>query len=164
MPEKTAEDPITLPTLVTTLDPEAIVARLRTESQKGRLPGFETDQGLFQIEAVGMPFPSTCIADAEHAGNSTTLRFRTRLQPAMPWVLACTLILTIEPGRYFTDQFIPGDWGWIPTAWWYYPLTILPAPFIWRSMIGRSRRTGLEAAREIVERVRTLLDATTTDA
>jgi hypothetical protein len=87
--------------------------------------------------------------------------FSLRLRRRAPAVYLAVLILTVEPGRYFTDEllatFLPCLYGHIPTWWWWYPLTILPIPLLWRGWMRKSRRTVRENALERIEQMGAIL-------
>lgn len=149
-----------LPMIETTLGPQAILERLETASRRGRLPGFERGNGaLFDVAAHGQPFDGVLAARYEQAGpgEAARVRFTLRLLPGMPLAFAALLIFTIWPGVYFMDeliaQFIPGWWRPWVTYYWYLPLTVLPTPWIWRSVMRRARRTAREAAAATINKV-----------
>lgn len=160
-PTDGADSPHPLPALRTPLDDAAILQRLEHAARRGRLPGFERGGGggLFRVAAFGTPFDHDLLATSEPDGEGRRVSFTIRVRPLMPALLALALVLTVEPGRYFLDAMIPGEWGWIDTRWWYYPLTILPIPFIWRAAFKRSRATSLAHAREQIDKVAGFIDA-----
>lgn len=156
-PEAPRPVPITvpLPAIETNLSPDGVVAKLRAASKRGRLPGFETDglsgHSLFRVAAFGQPFDRDLIALAEpRQSERTHLTFTTRLRPKMPLLAAAVLVSTVWPGVWFTDQLIPGEWGWIPTWWWYLPLTALPLPWIWRGVMRKSEAAAHDSAHRAV--------------
>jgi hypothetical protein len=139
--------------VVTALARGEILERLRTASKRGRLPGFRegTGQDCFVVAAHGHPFDADLIAACTDApGNATRLEFRTRLRRKLPWVFAVILAATVWPGVHFMDGLIPARWGWIPTWWWYMPVTALPLPWVWAGLMKKSRASIRAAAEEAV--------------
>jgi len=78
----------------------------------------------------------------------------------MPAVFALVTLLSIWPGVLITDSLIPGEWGWWPTAYWYYPLTILPLPYIIISFIKKTRASTREHAQQQIKKICNTLNAT----
>lgn len=145
-----------LPAVRTPLTPEEILSRLDQASRRGRLPGFVRGGhgGLFAAAAFGQPFDKVLVATATPApGGGTALAFRTKLLPKMPAVFAVILALTVWPGVRIMDQLIPASWGWIPTWWWYIPLTVLPIPFAWRAAMRKSNASAAESARSAIDQI-----------
>ncbi len=143
----------------TRLEMREVHERLNTAARRGKLAGYEkTGQNRFLLDAFGTPFDLDLNAQGHRTKDITTIRFTTRMRRKLPIVFAIVLLLTIEPGRYFTDQLIPGSWGWIDTMYWYYPLTILPLPFLWPKLLHKSRESGRKHAREQIEKVARLCD------
>lgn len=132
----------------TSLGPAEVVDALDRAARRGRLSGFRAVPEGFVLEVFGAPFDERleCAVRANGPGASIVPTRRRALK--MPVVFAVVLLLTVEPGRYFMDQLIPGEWGWIDTRWWYYPLTILPIPFMWRTLMRRSKSAADEHAGE----------------
>lgn len=145
-----------LPEVRVSLDEAQIVDRLGAAAKRGKLPGFRAPGprgGLFVVDAFGNPFDRDMEARIEGEGSDRRLRFSTHLRWPLPVLFAVVLLLTIEPGRWMTDRMIPGEWGWIDTRWWYYPLLIIPMPFLWRSLIRKSYDSAMTHAREQIERI-----------
>jgi len=147
-----------LPEVDVHLTADEVRARLLEASRRGRLPGFEPGEPgagvLFRVAAFGNPIDSRleAVADPAEPGR-VRLRFRRRLEPRTPVILAVVLAATVWPGVYFMDQLIPGEWGWIPTWWWYLPLTVIPIPFAWRAVMRRAHDTGHESACRAVAQI-----------
>lgn len=150
-----------LPELDTPMDERAVVEALETLAKRGKLAGFRAGTGdeLFSVDAFGQPFDYDLIAHAQPGGPGTRLRFTLRRRSRMPIIAAVLLIVSVEPGRYFVDQLIPGSWNWIPTMWWYYPLTILPIPWIWRSLSRKSIAAAHDHAHEQIGKIALAIDA-----
>ncbi|MEX2219951.1 MAG: hypothetical protein WD749_14460 [Phycisphaerales bacterium] len=143
-----------LPQVTTELVPADLLDRLETLARRGRLPGFQRGgRGLFSVEAHGHPFDAELIASAHPTPPGTELTFDLRLRRRLPALFAIVLLATIWPGVYFMDQLIPGEWGWPATWIWYLPLTILPLPFLWRSLMAKSRRSNHQAAQEAIRKI-----------
>ncbi len=148
-----------LPHVRTKLDMRAVHEVLDTAARRGKLAGYEkTGQNKFSLDAFGTPFDFDLSARGQRTNEITAIRFSTRMRRGMPAIFAVVLLLTVEPGRYFTDQLIPGSWGWINTMYWYYPITILPLPFVWPKLMRKSRESALKHAREQIEKVAKLCD------
>lgn len=155
----------------TSLTGEQILAGLEALSKKGKLAGFErggpTAGGRARpadarFAAHGNPFDGLVLVYAAD-GRADFELFMPR---KMPVIFGIILALTVWPGLPITDSFLYGFvWyerlmgmaGWLDTWVWYLPLTLLPAPFMLRSVVRKSRAAAMEHARETVERVRTVL-------
>lgn len=152
-----------LPGVPTTLSEDEIRSGLRTLSKKGKLPGFETKEpgAICSVAAHGVPFDSKLLLRLE----GDTVRFETRLLPMMPWVFGLMLVVAIWPGLPLTDSFLSSfDWYLslmgsigIDTWHWYLPLTVLPAPFAFRSAIRKSKLSAQGSALEQIEKIRSVL-------
>lgn len=152
-----------LPTLDTPLSLDEVKSRLDHAARRGKLPGYHPLSDGFVVDAFGTPFECDLVAAAspsnDAGGAKMRLTFTLRRRRKMPLVFAAALILTVEPGRYFLDQLIPGEWGWIDTRWWYYPLSILPIPLIWRTASKRSNLMARADAHEQIAKIAELLKA-----
>ena len=131
-------------------------------AKRGKLPGYQplTDT-TFRADAFGSPFDAdllVTITSTDPCAIDCSLRLRRR----MPILFAIVTILTIWPGVLITDSLIPGEWGWWPTAYWYYPLTIVPIPFLVVSMSRKTRASIRRHAREQIATITKALDATAT--
>ncbi len=146
-----------LPSVKVSLGRDAVIDRLRTASKRGRLPGFEAPASGtdFCVAAHGNPFDALLAGTIEH----DAIRFELRPLHKLPAIFAIILVATVWPGVYFMDALIPGEWGWIPTWWWYLPITVLPIPWVWRSARRRSRAATLASAHEAIARIAKELDA-----
>ena len=155
------EAPPQLPTVRVELSPEQIVEKLGTAARRGKLAGFDRHgPGLFTVEAFGNPFDHQLIGIGEQVDGGTTVRFENKMLLKMPVLFAVVLITTVWPGVYFLDQLIPGEWNWIPTWWWYVPMAALPLPWVWRSLMKRSREAAHTSALEMIEKVAQALQTT----
>lgn len=160
-----------LPSLRTQLCPAELLERLRVASRRGRLPGFEAQGGsAFTVAAHGHPFDGVLLGRCEpdHAGHATCIRFELRLLHKMPIFFALIIAASVWPGVYFMDelvaQIVPGLWRPWVTYYWYLPLTILPVPFVWRSIMSKSRRTMWEHADETIRGIAKEINAATPQA
>lgn len=152
-----------LPDVQTTLSESEVRDRLRTLSKRGKLPGFEAGEtnAVCSVAAHGSPFDSKLLLHLENE----RLTFRLSLFPMMPSIFALLLIVAVWPGLPLTDSFLSSfDWYnglmgsiGIKTWHWYLPLTILPAPFAFRSAIVKSRTSAHESAIEQIEKIRAVL-------
>ena len=144
---------------------DQILERLASLSKKGKLAGFERggpDGADAQFAAHGNPFDGLVLV---RAGEGKA-EFELFMPRRMPVICAVVLALTVWPGLPITDAFLyafvwyerlMGMAGWLDTWVWYLPLTVLPAPFMLRSVVRKSRATAMEHAKETVERVRGVL-------
>lgn len=147
-----------LPDVVTPLERGAVLQQARLASRRGKLAGFRAlaggdGAGLFSVAAFGEPFDRTLTAECEARDSGSRLRFTSTLNLRLPMIFAVVLVLTVEPGRYFLDKLIPGEWGWIDTRIWYYPLAIIPIPFMWRGWVRKSRRAAHEHGLEQIGKI-----------
>lgn len=147
-----------LPGLAVPLAVDEILDRLGTASRRGRLPGFvpaPPGGALFRVAAFGNPVDGNLDARPRPVDGGTHLDFTLGIPRRLSVVLAAALAVTVWPGVYFMDQmmiqFLPGVRGWLPTWWWYLPVSILPIPWIWRSIMARARSTALQSAREMMD-------------
>lgn len=151
-------EPSPLSLIRTPLNPDQVREKLLTASKRGRMAGYNgaPAQGLFSVAAFGHPFEGDLMATSADG----TLNFELRMHRKLPVIFAVVLLLTIWPGVYLTDQLIPGEWGWIPTAWWYLPITVIPIPWVWRSLMRKSRATMDASARESIAKIAAEIDGT----
>ncbi|MFG0313403.1 MAG: hypothetical protein ACF8LL_04365 [Phycisphaerales bacterium] len=158
-----------LPHIQTTLTPDEAVDRVATMSKRGKLPGFSREgDALFSSLAYGWSFlDQRLICEATRDADTTTMRFRTVLPPKMPLIVGVIFAITIWPGVWFTDQMLATYWNWylgllndMPwlTYAWYLPLTILPLPWMFKSMMNRSHTAAHESAKELIERINAVID------
>lgn len=148
------------------LNQSQILERLGQAARRGKLPEYAPggpENALFRASALGHPFDRDLLAWADSQGDAVRLRFALHWRKKAPTIYVAAMILTVEPGRYFLDVMIPGSWGWGSIMWWYYPLTILPIPFLWLSFVRQSKQTTLKTARESHEAIRAILEAWTKD-
>ena len=152
-----------LPEFQTQLSSDEIRRRLLSLSKKGKLPGYssESDMGIASVAAHGAPFDSKL----EIIHDSEKVTFEAHLLKLIPTIFAITLVVTIWPGLPLTDGFLRsfvwydnlmGKIG-IETWHWYLPLTILPAPFMFKSAIAKSKLAAHESALETIEKIRAIL-------
>lgn len=149
-----------LPTLRTPLTPDQVVERLAGASKRGRLAGFSRSVGLFSCALFGKPFDRRLVARAQKLPDGTAIRFEAKLLPKLPLIFVVTIVITIYPGVRFMDLLIPSSWGWIPTWTWYLPLTVLPLPWMVRSMWRKSEAEAWDHAQEVLEKLAKELDGT----
>lgn len=159
----TQDDHSSLPTITTSLDRDAVLGKLTKLSKNGKLAGFESDGEycLATVAAHGTPFDSEMLIRHE---NGRVL-FELKMLSMMPRIFALLLIITIWPGLPLTDGFL-ASFTWysdfeastgIKTWYWYLPLTILPAPFAWKSSISKSKLSAQQSAIETIDSLRKAL-------
>lgn len=147
----------------TSLHAGEILDRLDQAARRGKLAGFTKGGcgGLFSVETHGHPYDGDLIASANFGQPyDGRITFQFRLRRKMPVIFAILLLATIWPGVYFMDQLIPGEWGLIRTEWWYLPLTILPIPWMWRTLMRRSLASNRTMAEEAIAKMATELGGT----
>lgn len=151
-------------TIQTGLSTQTIKDALSKMSKKGKLPGYQGDvsEGIAEVAAHGTPFDSKLILTHE----DNRLIFTPKLLTTMPAIFCILLIVSIWPGLPLTDVFL-SSFQWyerfvantgIQTWYWYLPLTVLPAPFAWKSAIKKSKLTAEESMGEAVEKIRKVLE------
>ena len=158
-----------LPTVRSTCSPDDILERIAKLSQRGRLPGFERGQGdvLFTATVFGQPFDKVLETRATiNTDNSTTLYFSTRLKPALPWTFGIITASTVWPGVWLTDELLLTYFQWYDyiTWMWYLPITIVPLPWMVRSIMRKSEAAAVESTAELIERSCEAVDGSTGDA
>lgn len=156
-----------LPTLVTDLTPDEVIARLRKRSQQGKLPGFEHRGGhIFRVLCFGQPYDKELIgsvAPCADRGRGACVRFQTRLLRKLPTIVIVVMVVTIWPGVWITHSLIAAyfyrywDSAWA-TAAWYIPLCLIAIPALWRQY-RRSLAAADEHAREIAHGIANVLEA-----
>lgn len=155
-----------LPAVSCALTPAGVLERLATASRRGRLAGFENHAEpngvLFSVAAFGQPFDGVLNARGEAGAGGTTLRFEERVLRRNPAIFVLALAFTVWPGVYFMDQlmiqFLPGVRDAVPTAWWYLPITVVPIPWLWRTVMRRTRAAVRASALHSIERIAAELD------
>lgn len=167
MPDQTTQSPApvappaaaALPSIRTPLGPGEVLSALQTASRRGRLPGFTREAGdaLFAVEAHGAPFDAQLIGRRRQAEPGSRLVFELRLRRKLPIVFAVVLLATVWPGVYFMDELIAQylEQWWRPwvTYYWYLPLTILPLPWAWASLMKKSRKSTRESAQAAIQKI-----------
>lgn len=144
------------------LTPHDALARLDHASRRGRLPGFHHERGTstFTLRIFGELFDreliATLRADAGAPGTCV-IEFRLRLLPLTPAIAAAFAAFAVWPGVWFMDSllvtYIPSSAGWIPTWTWYLPLTVLPLPFVARSVWRKSNTIVAAELAKTTERI-----------
>jgi hypothetical protein len=142
------------------------VDRLTAMSKRGKLAGFERGEKVpagadAAFAAQGTPFEGMVLMRL--AGGRAV--FDLWMPRKWAAITAAVLVVTVWPGLPLTDAFLQSlMWyerlmgGWFTTWMWYLPLTVLPAPFMLRSVLAKSRATSMEHAKETVSRVRVVLE------
>ncbi len=151
---------VPLPTVETSLTPEAIVEKLAFASRRGRLAGFHAGQGggLFGVAAFGHPFDRVLIADVQKSNAGAALSFRTTLPMKWPSIFIAVTISTIWPGVWLTDSllktYFPSyPWWGVQTWMWYLPLTIVPLPWMAKSIWGKSEAMAHDSAHRAIRKI-----------
>lgn len=148
-PATPAAEEVALPSVETRLNAEQVRERLSTASKRGRMPGYRNEPGLFSVAAHGYPFDGVL----EGMLRDGRIEFRIRMLRKLPVIFAAVILFTIWPGVYLMDQLIPGQWGWIPTWWWYLPVTVIPTPWMWKGVMKKSKKSMDASAREAIGKI-----------
>jgi hypothetical protein len=153
-----------LPAIESSLAPEAVMGELRTLSERGRLAGFAgRDDRTFECDAFGAPFDRTLVGTLTPGPGDvgTMVSFTSVLKRRLPCVFAIVLITTVWPGVWLTDRMLNLYFSWYDfrTWMWYIPLTVLPLPWAWVKMIGRSNTAAHASSLETIEKLRKALGA-----
>ena len=166
-----ATDPtrVPLPVLRTDLNDAAIRDRLMKLAKQGEFPGYDPkpDDGVFLADAQGTPFDYDLIGRTSTGAAGRVLTMEMRLRRKLPVVFLIVLVFTIWPGLPVTDSLLVTyfRWyerlvdGWFSTWMWYLPLTVLPAPWMWKGWMDKSRSSATEHAHLQAERIRGALGA-----
>lgn len=153
----------------TRFEPGEVLKRIAKLSQRGRLPGFEVVERkenstlLFTATAFGQPFDKTLEARAiANPDKTTTLTFSTKLKPTLPWTFGIIIALSIWPGVWLTDELFRTyfDWYDFATWMWYLPITIVPLPWMVKSVTRKTQASTAESAADLIKLIRTTIDGT----
>lgn len=150
------------------LGAEDASACLVRAGRRGRLPGFDAPAaGRFRLDCDAVPFEHEIrgeLGAESPSGSKITLVLRRK--PLMPAIFAVTLALTIWPGAWLTDSLMAtywpayGRWAqdmpWLTYAW-YLPLTVLPLPWMWKSLTRKSRAGAAESTAKILATLREIV-------
>ncbi|MBK7405638.1 MAG: hypothetical protein IPJ41_13695 [Phycisphaerales bacterium] len=154
--------------IATGLGGAEIIDRLRKAGRRGKLPGFDSkDARAFRLDCDAVPFEHELRGSIVDQGESgAVVRVRLARKPVIPAVFAITLVLTVWPGVWLTDSLMATYWSaygrwaesmpWLTYAW-YLPTTALPLPWMWRSLVRKSRAGAAESAGKILPVLRDLL-------
>jgi hypothetical protein len=157
-----------LPSIETGLSEAEIVARLRTMSKRGKLPGFEAGgAGLFAASAQGAYVDRVLVGKVEQGEGFVRLRFRTEMAVWKPLLVGVVLALTVWPGVWLTDSMMVTYWAWYGeqaskmwwlTYAWYVPLTVIPLPWACTKAWAKNTASARASAVELIERMAGALD------
>lgn len=147
----------------TTARPAAEVSEeARRLSKRGKLPGFEAGGlpgVLFKFAAFGAPIDYQISAVASDAPGGTRVAFHAAATKKVPLTFAVITLISIWPGAPITDSLIRSYFTsydyptWVTWAW-YFPLTVLPLPFMLVRMFRNSKRSAFEHCAESIEILR----------
>lgn len=156
--EQIAELLLALPSISTPLGATECKSRASRLSTRGKLPGYAPEPGLFSCAAFGAPFDYRLVAEHDAGDTDHRLTFRAERLRRLPWIYAVVLAVTVWPGVVFTDSILNTWFGWYPNPWWftwawYIPITLIPIPWIWRSVARKSRASALGHAYEQIEKL-----------
>lgn len=142
-----------LPPLSTTLADEEIMRRLDGAARRGKLAGFHPHArpALFSVTAYGDTFDYRLIATRVGA----ELRFALQTPLRVLAIFWGSLAITIWPGMWLTDSMLTTYFSWyqIPTWTWYLPVTLLPVPWMLKTVFGKSRVAAVQHAQEQITRI-----------
>jgi len=150
-----------IPELSTVRTPAEVLAFLERKSQQGKLPGFRREPGApdaFRIGLYGAPYDRELLGTVSTSSTGSTVRFRSRLKPALPWFVIVTTVITFWPGVLLTDSLL-STWfpSWYPkemwvTVAWYIPLCLLMLPALWKQFRA-SEKASEEHLRETLAKL-----------
>ncbi len=155
-----------LPAVTTEKSAEQVVAALEKLSKQGELPGFERGGGggLFSVDAQGAPFDRRLVATRGGGSGEGPTRLEWALVTPRRWPIGMAVVLAVSvwPGLPITHSLLVTyfpEWygglisGWFDTWMWYLPLTVLPIPWAWRSVMKKMRASTHAAALETVGKI-----------
>ncbi len=149
--------PVPLPSLRSSLSVAQIIDRLARESKRGRLAGFRhlnqhdgsspaaavtAFGGVYDYDLIIRPLP----LGPQQSGSR--VEFELRLLRKMPAVAILLFIFSIVPGLQLTHSMLSIYFSWytIQTWWWYLPLVLLSAPFMWKQFKASQAEARRDAA------------------
>ncbi len=147
-------------------NPAEVLEAARRLSKKGKLPGFEagTEPGvLFTFGAFGAPIDYRVSAVASQSSPGTRIAFHARATRRVPVIFGIITLVSIWPGAPITDSLVRSYFtsydypSWVTWAW-YFPITVLPMPFMLWRMVRNSRRSAYEHCVESIAIIRAALD------
>jgi len=165
------------PVVHSPLVPTEVAARLAKAGRRGRLPGFDAQsKAEFRIDCDAVPFeyvlvgriaPEAKKGAAGEANTGSVISLHTERRRLMPTIFAATLAFTVWPGVWLTDSLIGvywsayGNWSeampWLTYAW-YLPISVLPLPWVWRSLTRKSKTMAAESAAKIIATIRSIVE------
>ena len=121
--------------------------------------------GRFRALVYGEPFDRELLGMIQDsgAGDGCVIEMELRLLKKMPVMAIALVAVSIWPGVWLTDSMIqtyfPGypNSFWV-TAAWYLPLTVVPLPWMLRSMWRKSERVAKEELARTVGKIARLVD------
>lgn len=144
-----------LPRVQTSLTADEILKRAARQSERGKLPGFKSrpSDGLFECAGFGNPFDYRLVTTHEPG----ELQFTAKLKARSPAIFWGVMAFTVWPGVIFTDSLLNTWFSWYPNeTWityaWYLPLTLLPLPWLHKSVMNKTRTAALVHAHEQIHR------------
>lgn len=154
------------PPIFAPMFPSEAIRRLDRASKRGNLPGFERrGESQFRALVYGEPFDREMLGDVRAEGDGCVIDCRLRLLKRMPTIAIALIVVSIWPGVWLTDSMIqtyfPGypNAFWV-TAVWYLPLTVVPLPWMLRSMWRKSEGIAREELVKTVGRIVRAVDGT----
>lgn len=144
-PAEPATGPIPAPPSVRSpVSPAETMQRLDRASKRGKLAGFEQrGEHGFRATVYGEPFDREIIGAIQPSDGGSLIDLRLRLLKKMPVMAIALIVVSIWPGVWLTDSMIQTYFAGYPnsfwvTAAWYLPLTVIPLPWMLRSMWRKS--------------------------
>lgn len=152
-------------TVRTTLAPKEAMSRLDRASKQGKLPGFEQrGERAFRALVYGEPFDRELLGTIGEGSSGSVIELRLRLLKKFPTIAIALVIVSIWPGVWLTDSMIqtyfPGypNSFWV-TAAWYLPLTVIPLPWMLRSMWRKSEGIAREELDKTIAKIERAVSA-----
>jgi hypothetical protein len=147
------------PTIGAPLAPGEAIKRLDRASKQGKLAGFaRLDGDRFRTLVYGEPFDRELLGTIREQGDGCEISLELRLLKKMPSIAIAMVVVSIWPGVWLTDSMIQTYFAGYPnsfwvTAAWYLPLTVIPLPWMLRSMWRKSEGIAREEFGKMVEKI-----------
>ncbi|MCB9838360.1 MAG: hypothetical protein H6813_03395 [Phycisphaeraceae bacterium] len=145
--------------------PDEALGLLDRAAKQGKLPGFERrGDHAFRALVYGEPFDRELLGEITPSDGGCTIALRLRLMKKFPVIAVALVSVSIWPGVWLTDSMIqtyfPGypNAFWV-TAAWYLPLTVIPLPWMLRSMWRKSEGIAREELGKTIGKIERALKA-----
>jgi hypothetical protein len=154
------------PTIHSPLTPGEAIKRLDRASKRGKLAGFaQLDGDRFRTLVYGEPFDRELLGAIAKKDGGCEIELGLRLMKKMPIIAIALIVVSIWPGVWLTDSMIQTYFSGYPnsfwvTAAWYLPITVIPLPWMLRSMWRKSEGIAREEFAKMVGKIVREVDGT----